>query len=69
MAVSEFLLFFGSEASHGVCLSLPGENRLHPVFSVYWGRGRDIGQTERSVLATMQGLDRFSLLSDSILQT
>ena len=57
MAVSEFLLFFGSEASHGVCLSLPGENRLHPVFSVYWGRGRDIGQTERSVLATMQGLD------------
>ena len=36
--VSEFILFLDSEASEGVRLSLPGENRLHLVFSIYWDR-------------------------------
>lgn len=45
--VSEFLLFFGTEASEGVHMSLPGGNKLHPVFSF-------IG-TEKKVLFRPKG--------------
>lgn len=55
--VSEFILLLHSEASEGVRLSLPGENRLHQVFSIYWDTEKSIGQINSYIPATIQGLD------------
>ena len=53
----EFMLLLGSEASEGVHLSLPGENKLYLVVSIYWDRVKSIGQINSYIVATTQGLD------------